>query len=378
MMKRRYLLLIPAVMASAFWVVTTVCVAIFFKRKTDKTESRGYSPFVSVIKPVCGLEKDLYENLSSACKQDYPNYEVIFAVQRSDDPAIETLQRVQQENPQSKAHVVIDESATGTNGKISNMRNALKIAQGQAYVFSDSDMRLEPNYLKTIIAPLAQEQIGIVCTLYKVWRAKDIVESLEALSLNGDFVPSMIFAVVTRASLACTGATTAMRAEVLEQIGGLEPLGDYWVEDYELGRRVVESGRKIQFIPYVVNTGVNLQGVKNWWRHQVYWDHKTLTVSPVGFFFTILIRGIPFALLYALSGGVYRWAILGGVVGLRLITTAVNLSFLDDREVLKRLWLLPLRDILSVGVWFASLTKRQIYWRGKPYRLKNGKMEPLS
>jgi ceramide glucosyltransferase len=236
-------------------------------------------------------------------------------------------------------------------------------------------MFLKPDYLRSIVAPLADETVGVSCTLYKAWKADKLEEYLELLSFNADFVPSMVFATVTQASIACPGASQAIRREVLAKIGGLAPLAHYLVEDFELGRRVIQAGYRIQFVPYVAATGVDLKNFKAWWRHQVYWDQNTRAAAGIGFFFTFLIRGIPFACLYTLIGGSHAKLVLSLTLGVRLVTTGVNsFFFLSDRDGLKSLVLLPIRDVLSLFVWFASFVKRKTFWRGRTFIIRKGKL----
>ena len=337
----------------------------------------GHKPgegFISLIKPVCGLEKNCHENLATACHQNYPNYEIIYSVQNKKDPALKVLEKIQKEFPQKNIKIVVDETAIGPNGRLANIYNGSRQAKGDILVFSDSDMFLKPDYLAMIAAPLANPEVGVSCTLYKAWRPDNIAESLELLSFNADFVPAMVFALVTHASIACPGASQAIRRDVLEKMGGLKPLANYLVEDFELGRRVVEMGFQIHFEPTVIETGVDLKSFKDWWRHQVYWDQNTRAANATGFFFTLLIRGLPFACAYALVGAPYAIKILMAMLGIRFLTAWINSLCLKDFDGIKASWLLPLRDLLGIFVWFASFVKRKTYWKGREFIIQKGKM----
>ena len=361
------LLLVPVVVSCVYWIVTSVMMARFFRRHAPADSS--WLPTVSLIKPVCGLEKSIHENLSTACRQNYPRYEVIFSVQDSADPALPFLARIRGENPTVPIQIVVDRASAGPNGKVSNLLNATGHATGRVLVYSDSDMRLEPNYLRTIVAPLANPRVGIACTVYRAEGADNLYESLELLSLNTDFVPSMVFAVETGAALACPGASQAIRRETLTLVGGLEPMAYSFVEDLELGRAVMASGLTIALVPHVAVTRVDAPRPSVWWRHQVYWDQNTRVANPVGFFFTFLVRGVPFAGLYALCGGPGSWLVLAGTLAIRLGTTLVSSTLLGDREGIRRLWLLPLRDGAGLLVWLASFVGRKVYWRGRVFAL---------
>lgn len=366
------LLLVPVVISCVYWIVTSVMMARFFRRHAPADSS--WLPMVSLIKPVCGLEKSIHENLSTACRQNYPRYEVIFSVQDSADPALPLLARIRGENPTVPIQIVVDRASAGPNGKVSNLLNATGHATGRVLVYSDSDMRLEPNYLRTIVAPLANPRVGIACTVYRAEGADNLYESLELLSLNTDFVPSMVFAVETGAALACPGASQAIRRETLTLVGGLEPMAYSFVEDLELGRAVMASGLTIALVPHVAVTRVDAPRPSVWWRHQVYWDQNTRVANPVGFFFTFLVRGVPFAGLYALCGGPGSWLVLAGTLAIRLGTTLVSSTLLGDREGIRRLWLLPLRDAAGLLVWLASFVGRKVYWRGRVFALSGKRL----
>ena len=361
------LLLVPVVISCVYWIATGVMMARFFRNQPPTDPS--WLPAVSLIKPVCGVEKNIYENLSTACRQDYPRYEVIFSVQDSADPALPLLARIRDENPTVPIQIVVDRASAGPNGKVSNLLNATGHATGRVLVYSDSDMRLEPDYLRAIVAPLANPHVGMACTVYRAEGADNLYESLELLSLNTDFVPSMVFAVETGTALACPGASQAIRRETLTLVGGLKPMAYSLVEDLELGRAVVGAGYTVALVPHVAVTGVDLPRPSAWWRHQLYWDQNTRVANPVGFFFTFLVRGIPFAGLYVLCAGPGALLVLAGALAVRLGTSVVSSTLLGDREGIRRLWLLPLRDAAGLLVWLASFMGRKVYWRGRAFAL---------
>jgi len=360
----------------AYWIAVAVTVAIFFARKRLPARD-GYRPKVSLIKPVCGLEKGLYENLSSATAQDYPDYEVLYALQNPEDPVLPTLERIRAEAPSGRVRILIDSAAAGPNGRLCNILNATREAKGEVLVYSDSDMLLDTGYLRAIVAPLADPSVGVSCTLYRAHGAVNVWERLEMLSLNAEFVPSMIFATVTGVALACPGASQAVRRETLEKIGGLAPMADSLVEDLELGRGVVNAGLKLVIEPHVAATGVDLSGWRPWWRHQVYWDQNTRAANPVGFFFTCLVRGIPLAVLYCfamLPHDLLELELLLATVAIRLATSAVTCLYLGDREGLRTLWLLPVRDLTGAATWAASFLQREVHWKGRVFTLSGNRL----
>ena len=369
------LLWVPIVVGSIYGIL---CLLAFWRLRmqTQSSSPGSFSqwPPVSVLKPVCGLEKNLKANLRSACQQDYPDFQVVLAVQDPNDPAIPLLREIQEEFPK-RASMAIAQHWAGPNGKINNLLGALAHARHDVLVISDSDVCLRPDYLKTIVAPLADPQVGFVCTLYKAILAGRWSEKMELLTLNADFIPGVVFAHVTGASRFCLGASVALRRGSLMETGGLESLADYLAEDYEMGRRLWASGKKIALVPYFVDIVVDLQDLCAWWNHQVCWDQKTRAAQPAGFFATLVIRAVPFAFFFAACrlGDLLGLAVLGGALSLRLATAAAIMGWgLRDREGLKSLALLPLRDLAALATWVLALTKKTVLWRGSRLTLTRG------
>jgi ceramide glucosyltransferase len=368
-----WVFLIPVAGGSVYAVLCLISAALMHHRAQKTPRKRAaYTPAVTILKPVHGFEKNLRENLRSACTQDYPEFQVVFSVQEPSDPAIPLLYEIQREFGPERVAVAIESCRAGSNGKINNMIVGLRWAKHDVLVISDSDVHLDRDYLKTIVAPLADPQVGCACTLYKGACASRWFEKMELLTLNADFITSVIFAHVTGASKFCLGASAALHRATLEKIGGLEALADYLVEDYEMGRRIWVSGKQIAVIPYFVDTTVDLKTPFQWWNHQVYWDQNTRAARPVALFATILVRSIPFALLYAAMRlfDPTSLIVLAAALAIRLVTAAITLGWgFRDREGLRSLWLLPFRDVAALVSWFLAFIKRTTIWRGNKFIL---------
>ncbi len=331
-------------------------------------------PPASVLKPVCGLDKGLEENLRSACLQDYPQYQVVISVQDPNDLAVEVIEKLQREFP-DRVDVVIDNKNFGPNGKINNLAGALERAKHEILVISDSDIRVKGNYLKSIIAPLmppGSRDTGYSCTLYKAAAAEKWYEKLGLLTLNADFVPGIVFSYVTGAAKFCLGSSVALRRSDLDSIGGIESLSCFLAEDYEMGRRLLKTGKKMVLVPYWVETLVDLKGPAQWWASQVCWDQKTRSANPVGFFCTIMVRSVPFAVAVAalrLADGP-GLALLSAVVLFRIVSAAVILKWgMNDGEGLRAIWLLPVRDLAALASWAVALVRKVVVWRGCRFTL---------
>ena len=368
------LLLIPVVGGSVFYLAALATAFLFLRVAVLRDTGAGQAPPVTMLKPIYGLERNLECNLRSALSQNHPDYQVVMSVQRLDDPALPLLRRLQQEYGPERATVVVVQSEPAMNGKVQNLENALSAARHDIIVISDSDVFTPPDYLMRVAAPLCDTDVGYVCTLYKGVDARGWYEQLELLSYNAEFIPSAVFAYMTGASRMCLGASVALRQTTLEAVGGLASLADYFVEDYELGRRILERGQRMVLLPYFVDLTVDLNGAKSWWRHQIYWDQNTRTARPVGFAASVLIRSLPFALLYAAFRlfdpvGV---AVLLGAIAVRLVTAAGTALIFRDGAGLRALWLLPLRDLLGLLFWVLAMGKRRVIWRGREFGVARG------
>lgn len=377
----QWICLIPTVGGSVYVIL---CLVAVFRFRTRPEPRPRYSfsewPPVTILKPLCGLEKNQRDNLRSACLQEYPEFQVVFSVQNPDDPVIPLLREIQREFGSGRVSVVIENLHAGTNKKINNLLGALPHALHDILVISDSDVHLSPDYLETIVSPIADPEVGCVCTLYKATCADRWFEKMELLTFNADFIPSVIFAHVTGTSKFCLGASIALRRSTLKEIGGLEALTDYLVEDYEIGRRVWASGKKVAIVPYFIDIVVDFKTFPQWWNHQVYWDQNTRAARPAGFFATVLTRSVPFALFYAALrlGDASGVTVLATALGLRLATAAAIMGWgLGDRQSLKSLVHLPLRDITALVSWFLSFAKRTVRWRDTEFILtRDGRLKP--
>ncbi len=371
----QWLLLIPVAGGSLYGLLSFLAFWRFRTRADSfPVYPDGCWPPVTILKPVCGLEKHLKANLRSACLQDYPDYQVVFSVQRSDDPALALLWELQAEYP-DRVSVATESLHVCPNPKIANLMGAMLHARHEMLVISDSDVCLGPDYLRRIIAPLADPEVGLVCTLYRATAADRWFEKMELLTLNADFIPSVVFAYMTGASKCCLGSSMAVRRTALMRLGGLAAFGSYLAEDYEMGRRLWENGTRMVLVPYWVDLVVELKDLSHWWNHQVLWDQKTRAARPAGFFATIVTRSIPFAILFAAFHPVHAlgWAVMGGALFLRLSCAGLTMGVgLGDRQGVKSLALLPLRDVAGLFFWALALVRREIGWRGSRLLLTAG------
>ncbi len=219
-----------------------------------KVRDQGLSdlPPVSLLKPLKGLEVGLYENLASFCCLDYPTYQIVFAVRDPQDPAIKVVEKLKEDFPQRDIILVVRSEVFGPNYKVSNLHHALAQAQYDLLVLSDSDVRVEPDYLHSVVVPLQEPEVGLVTCLYRARATGTWASLFEALFINTYLAPLFLVATQVEESNYAFGATIGVKRPCLEQIGGFLALKDYLADDYHLAHRIVRAGWRVRILPYMV------------------------------------------------------------------------------------------------------------------------------
>ena len=331
---------------------------------------------VTVLKPVCGLDPGLYPNLRSFCEQDYPEYQVIFGVHAADDPAVTVIERVIRDLPGRDLKLVVDERAIGTNGKVANLVNMYAHAKHDILVMADSDMRVEPGYLKAVVAPFDAPEVGAVTCLYKSSPVGGLASVMGSMFINEWFLPSVLVALTFMPVRFCFGATMAVRRTALEAIGGFTALASHIADDYMLGKLVTDRGFKVAVAPYVVENVVLEPDLKTLVRHELRWARTVRLVQPLGYSFSFVTNGVTMALLFLLVSdfSALGFFLLAVVLALRILLHYYIRAAFAIRG-LSTPWLVPLRDILGFLVWCGSFFGRDVHWREQSFLLgANGEL----
>ena len=372
------ILLLLIVAGWLYWLVAWWLTRAFFKAQTAQSES--FLPPVSVLKPLKGLEAHAYENFAAFCRQDYPCYELLFGVAEADDPVVRVVKRIQQDFPQLPIHLVVA-SAAYANRKASILDALAAHASHEILVASDSDMRVTPEYLRRVVAPLALDQVGLVTCPYRGTQLSTFTARLEALYMGVTFLPSVMVARLLLGMRFALGATMALRARDLAGIGGFAAVADYLADDYQLGVRIAACGLRVRLSSFVVQSALGPTTFREQWQREVRWAHCNRVSRPWGFLGLLLSFSTSLSALLVVAGrmGGAAWLILGASILLRWLVAWSITGYSGDREARHWLFWLPLRDMLSALVWLAGLVgRRQVAWRGETYRLdKEGRLLPL-
>jgi ceramide glucosyltransferase len=336
-------------------------------------------PAVSILKPLKGVDPQIYENFRSHCDQDYPaDYEILFGVSEADDPAIETVRRLQSEFPQRKIQLVVCSEKLGVNVKVSNLLQMLRVARYDCLIVNDSDIRVEPGYLRRVVAPLNDPDIGMVTCLYRGSAAATFGSVLEALGIATDFCPSVLVARTVEGGVHFgLGSTLVFRRRDLEAIGGFESLLDYLADDYELGKRIGDLGRRVVLSEVIVETLLPPYTLAQFLQHQLRWARGVRDSRKWGYVGLVVTFGLPWALLSALLywRDAWAWGMFVLVALLRFaVAFVVGHKILAGRHVSGWLPLVPVRDLIALLIWAASFVGNTVDWRGDSFTLRNGRL----
>ncbi len=339
-------------------------------------------PPISILKPLKGIDPQIWEAFCSHCEQDYPKFQLIFGVSDPEDPAIELVRKLQEKFPTRQIDLLVCQRDLGTNRKLSTLAQMLPTARHEILLVNDSDIRVAPDYLRRVVAPLADDAVGMVTCLYRGIPTPTLGSRLEALGISTDFVPGVLSARLIEKGLHFgLGSTLAFRRGDLLAIGGFEAMVDYLADDYELGNRVAALGKRVELSEVVVDTFLPAYSLRQFFEHQLRWARSVRGARSWGYAGLVLTFGLPWAVLTLLAarGIGWAWALFAVTVVARLaVGLMAAVAVLGDREVLRDLFLIPVRDLIAPIVWAIGLVGNRIFWRGDVFYLKDGRLERIA
>jgi ceramide glucosyltransferase len=350
-----------------------------FLRDRRHQPRTGFAPPVTILKPLRGTDPDIYRAFRSHCLLDYSEFEIVFGVGDPSDPAVALVHQLQQEFPARTIKLIVCEKLLGCNGKVSTLIQMLPHARFDHLIVNDSDIRVDPDYLRRVVAPFARQDVGMVTCLYRGIPGNTFASRLEALGISTDFSAGVLTARVLEGVKFGLGSTLAFSRESLRQIGGFETLVDYLADDYELGHRIASLGKQVVISDAVVDHHLPNYNFRQFFHHQMRWARAVRDSRKRGYLGMALTFGLPWAIATVLSsaGAAWAWAMLAGALCLRLfVAIAVGRFVLGDRQLVRDLWLVPLRDVVALAFWAASFAGHSVHWRGNLFILKDGKLRP--
>ena len=359
---------IPALLAGIYYLLALVAA---IRHALARAPQANSLPPVSILKPIHGRDPNFYEAIRSYATQDYPEFEMLFGVRDPADPALADIERLAREFPHRDIRVVRVTRAT-RNEKVGALADMAAQARRRVLLVSDSDISVDPGYLRGVVAPLEDAGVGVVTCLYRA-RAESAASRWEALGLATEFAPSVLVARLLGMTQFALGSTMVFRAEQIERIGGFEAIADYLADDYQLGARVAALGYRVVLAKTVVATEFGRGTWRDVWRHQLRWA-RTIRVSRRAGYFGYVVTHATVWSLVAMAAG--AWWLGLSALAMRLAAGVVTASaVLSDQTAARGFLLIPARDLWGFAVWLCGLYGDRVEWRGQPIRLsRNGEI----
>ena len=343
-----------------------------------------FTPPVSLLKPLKGADPQMYAGLISHCLQVYPAaFELLFGVHHLDDPAVAEVERLRAEFPEVPIRLVECGERLGTSGKVSNLMQMLPHAAYEYFIINDSDISVAPTYLVGVMRSFADGRVGMVTAPYlgrtgAAGREATVWAKLEALGISTEFLPGVLTARTLEGGIRFgMGSTLASTKTAMAASGGLEPLVEFLADDYEMGQRIARAGYRVELCGERVETTVPGYTLGEFWHHQMRWARSTRDSRKIGYLGLGITYAVPWALLTVVASGVAPWSlVLLAIALLARVTVAitVGVGVLRDGQVLRDLWLLPLRDCFGLLFWVWSFAGDTVVWRTEVFHLKDGRI----
>jgi ceramide glucosyltransferase len=341
----------------------------------------GFTPPVSNLKPIRGLDPDAYENFASFCRQDYPDYELLFCVGEENDPAVSILQKLARDFPERRIRILFSSGGVGSNDKVVKLARLVSEAQHEVVVISDSDVRVQPDYLRTVVAPLADPKVGAVTCFYVPIEEKTFTESLQTIGMFSDFYVGILVARQLDGVKFALGPTIATTRTRLAGFGGYGAIENRPADDLLVGRLIAEQGYEVELLPYTILTVADYQSMRDLLHKRLRWVVVMRHMRPWGHLGLLFTQGLPWSLAAIAihpSAGV-ALGYLGTYVLLRLaMTWMVGIWGLKHDVLWKKLALIPVWDALAFFIWLTSFGRNSIRWRDGEYYIRDGRLVPVT
>jgi ceramide glucosyltransferase len=374
----RDVVLVLAAAPLIYYALATWVALKFFRREP----ARGnYTPPVSIIKPVRGVDFGSYENFASFCRQDYPDYEILFAVNDDGDSTLPLIRQIIAEFPERPIRLLVGAEHLGANRKVNKLARLAREAKHDVLVLSDGDVRVGPNYLREVVAPLADGKIGAVTSFYRAISEKNIWAEMEAVGASSDFFAGVLMARWTEGMRFALGASIATTKEWIRKIGGFEAIAGALADDYELGNRIANAGGEVVLSREAVWTTYLAQSARGFWNHQVRWARTVRLCRPLSYLGLLFTQGLPWMVLAALAAPsqVVAASYVVAYLVLRFVMAwTVGIWGVGDEVLRGKIWLVPLRDAIHFLVWLASFGSNRIKWGSTEYEIRKGQMVPIA
>jgi ceramide glucosyltransferase len=335
-------------------------------------------PPVSLLKPVHGLEARLKENIESFFRQDYPQFEILFAADEEDDPALGVIREICARYPKIRSRVLVTGRPPWPNPPSYSFARMAEVAAHEILVTSDSDVEVAPNYLREVVPPMLDPKTGMLTCVYRGENAGGFWSALDAIGMSVEMTAGVLTANLLEGMKFGLGPTIVARKDSVEKIGGYRVLGDYFSNDFVIGNLIEKAGYRVVLSRHVIDHVVPPMTLRRMWERQVRWAKGTRYSRPKGHFGSGLVYAMPYGILgLAAAGALGRWELgawfLSVAILNRLIEAlAIGWGVVRDPVARRAPWLYPIRDLLGFCVWTASYLSKKAVWRDSRYELVDG------
>jgi ceramide glucosyltransferase len=381
LVKAATLLLLLAATFPFIYYLITILSAIRFFRRPRPGRNTSFTPPVSNLKPIRGLDPDAYENFASLCRQNYPEFELLFCVSDRDDPIVGVIQKLARDFPERQIRILYGSGRSGVNDKVAKLARLAAEAKYEYLVINDSDVRVEPDYFRTVIAPLANPELGAVTCLYRPIGEHGFTDRLQNVGMMSDFFAGIITAWQLEGVKFALGTTIATTRTRLQEFGGYESLENRPADDLLVGRLIAEQGHEVELLPYSVLTVSDYASMRQLLFKRMRWIVVMRHMRPAGHFGLIFTQGLVWSLIaIAIHPGLITAAVYLGLYSIlrAAMTLLIGAWGLEQRRLWLRLPLIPLWDAVAFIIWLVSFTRTSIRWRDGHYHIRNGQLVPVA
>jgi ceramide glucosyltransferase len=352
----------------------------FWSARLQQNQPEDFSPPVSNLKPVCGVDPEAYENFATYCRQDYPDYELLFCAGDKNDAAVPVVEKLIRDFPHLKIRLLFCPDHNAVNDKVAKLARLVDAAQHEILVINDADVRVKPDYLRTVVAPLRDSRVGAVTCMYTTTGESSFAEELQSIGMVCDFYPGILVAWQLDGVKFALGQTMVTSKARIEGFGGYRTIENLPADDLLLGRNVDAQGYKVVLLPYAVETVADFGTARGLLDKRLRWMTVMRHMRPWGHLGLVFTHGLPWCVLaVVVSPSLATVSVyFGGYVAFRLaITLLIGAFGVKQPRLARKLPLIPVWDATAFFIWIVSFAKNSIRWRGVDYRLMGGRLVPM-
>ena len=372
-----HLLLYAAAIPFIYYLLAIYSSLKFFRRSRTSESNEEFTPPVSNLKPVRGLDPEAYENFASLCRQDYPEYELIFCTTDENDPSVPVIQKLMQDFPERKIRLIFSAGHKAINDKVAKLALMTAQAQYEHLVINDSDVRVAPDYFRRVVAPLRDPQVGGVTCFYVSLEDKTVTEKCQTVGMISDFYAGLLVGWNFEGIRFALGPTMVTTKKQVEGFGGFRVLENRSADDLLFGRLIAQQGVEMRLLPYAVQCVPDYHGLRGLMAKRIRWMTVMRQMRPWGHLGLLFTWGLPWSLLAvailptAATAAVY----LGSYLACRIaIASVIGIYGLKQRGLWREFALIPVWDALAFWIWLVSFTRKSIMWRKVEHPLEGGQL----